>query len=732
MKRPMAGLGSALLLGIVAAFAISSRFSMTGCAVLDRLAASLPEQDGRVALSGTVAELREKAWGWEAVLSGLSVAQPEEGGSGMGRVAFDARVRFYEDAAEQAALLLPGDRAAVVLEPDACRPASNDGGFDSGMTDLAKGIGLSGSGSLVEASRPSVSPRRWFHQANLRLSEQMEKILPPETAGPLMTMLLGNSELLDEAVRLGYQASGLSHLLAISGLHVALLGFGVYRMLQLATGKEKGPAAAAIVFTWLFCLLTYAHTSTVRASIMLTVQLSTRFNRRRYDGRSALYMTFAAMLLWQPWQLFGIGFQLSFLAVAGILHLYRPLAQRWDKPWLKPLAMLVSVNLATFPVLAETFHQFPPYSFLANLLVVPFMGLVVGIGSAAVGLSFVHLEAGRFLAGSCHAILSAINGLNGIIQALPFSSLSTGTMDWIRWTLLFGAAYFLFAGNRDGRVSLAVLAGAAAVLLASGLWQQGVLRVSMLDVGQGDALAIHYSGRTWLVDGGGWMGREGSNTGRNVLLPYLRANGVNALEGVFVTHADFDHVYGVIELLSYMPCKTVYLPAAYEKVQAEGLLASLLEASSAAGAQVAYLKAGEVWRFRRLAVECLSSGLPGGSGNDQSLVLSLGFGDFDMLLAGDAEEPIEEKLAASGKLRPVEVLKTGHHGSSTSSSEAFIAALSPETALISVGEGNRFGHPSPEVVERLENHGVRIAMTKDAGQIDIWTAGFGGKYLCAN
>ncbi len=240
------------------------------------------------------------------------------------------------------------------------------------------------------------------------------------------------------------------------------------------------------------------------------------------------------------------------------------------------MALVTSVNLATYPVLANTFHQFPVYSLFANLLVVPFMGLVVGAGSIALAVSFLSMKAGAFLAGSCHYLLTAINVINGIVAELPSSTVSTGVMDWIAWTVFLAVCAVLLIKPALRPVLIGIGSSAVFVLLASSIWQGEVLEVSMLDVGQGDSIAVQYSGKTWLVDGGGWTGKEEGNTGKYVLLPYLRAEGCNSLEGVFVTHSDFDHIYGIIELLDYMDCKNLYLPVSY-RFNRDSLLEKLLE-----------------------------------------------------------------------------------------------------------------------------------------------------------
>lgn len=545
---------------------------------------------------------------------------------------------------------------------------------------------------------------------------------------------------------------------------------GVYRLLRKATGSYGAGGAAGIAFLALYVLMIGWSVSVVRAFLMFLFRIGADMTGRHYDSYTALACSAAAVILWRPLYLYDGGFWLSFGAVLGmlaILPLFRglPAAGLWAS---------LSVNLAIFPILAYYFFTFPPYSLFLNLLVIPLFSILLLLGLVGSLVCFASFPAGALILRGCRAVFWIYEESCRLAGSLPGAQLVTGQPRiWqmaAYYVCLTGAALLLWKIRRDreqqrqrggahsrgtvvqdgvcsrGAAFPGWRAWAGAILLmtlgivlmlpaVSRIPDAGKLSVTVLDVGQGDGIFIRGpNGGTYLVDGGSSDVKE---VGTYRLEPFLKSQGESALDYVFVTHGDADHYSGIAEWIEQaaqdggqgagsIGIGTLVLPV--EEVWDENLR-QLAQKARKAGISVSVIRPGQRLREGEMGLTCLQPGadFTGEPGNEASLVLALQYGQFDMLLTGDTEGEGEEWL--TGILErdyagtSWEALKAAHHGSKNSTTEEFLGAASPAYTVISAGRDNRYGHPHPETLLRLEEAGSRIESTAGKGAICLKTDG---------
>ncbi len=427
-------------------------------------------------------------------------------------------------------------------------------------------------------------------------------------------------------------------------------------------------------------------------------------------------------------------------------------------------AVLFSINISMFmaPVVAYYYYQLPTYSFLLNLIVVPLMGVVIVSGVLGVLGGLVAKWIGSILIIPGCWILDLYTGLSKLISMLPFSSIVVGKLSVyiiiLYYVLLFGILFFFShrkkvkelakksfdkSGNdlirirKEKRVALLQLKRyrqiviVLFIVLESLLYLKPVtiylnffspgLETMFLDVGQGDGIHIKCSdGTNLMVDGGSTTVKE---VGKYRITSYLKSQCNSTIDYWFLTHGDEDHISGLIEILnnniSGIKIKNIVLP--YMKEYDENLL-TIQKAADDKGIDVHAIKKGDTLEFGDTKLKCLHPTLDTSSDdlNDYSIVLSVEYSNYSMLLTGDLTSAQETYMK---NLKQYTLLKVGHHGSKYSSSEEFLSAVKPRIGILSSGKGNRYGHPTPEVMERLEAVGCKYIRTDESGGISVVSNG---------
>jgi competence protein ComEC len=606
--------------------------------------------------------------------------------------------------------------------------------------------GITASGGFIDGSvilRAS-SIRSWIDRARARVRRRIEATFHPDASPLARALVLGETNLTaedDEAFR----ASGLSHLLAVSGTHLvlAVAGFAaalralLVRIRPLAARIEVGRVTASICIpaAWFYADFAGGGGSALRAAGMLTAGMLAHALGRKSCARRSFAWSLLGPALLDPLALCDLSFGLSAGATAGLLLLSRPISgaivrgPKVLQKILAPIATTLAAMLGCAPLVTLISPTFPLLGIAANIVAAP-VGEV-----AALPVCLAHavlwwappVERGTALLGSgalliVRAIARFTESFHGTLAIPP------PTAPQLAVVAVAATAAWLAEGRlrRVGRV----LVGAAALLLLEVLAAragapQGKLRVSVLDVGQGDSILIDLpGGGAMLIDAGGFVGSP-VDTGARVLLPLLRTRRRSGLDIVVMSHPHPDHFGGLLSTVQGVRVGELWDTGQGEDHGAGPVYASILGALRDRGVPIRRPKdlCGAPRTISGATVEVLSpcpSFHPDASANDNSFVFRVTYGRRSALLVGDAEHEAEAELVHR---RPealrADLLKIGHHGSRTSTSAAFLQAVSPSLAAISCGVRNRFGHPHPIALSTLAAHRVPVVRTDRGGQV-IW------------
>jgi competence protein ComEC len=644
--------------------------------------------------------------------------------------------------------------------------AARRGTLASGGTEDVRIVSrATGVGALIDRLRAHVRRR-------------IEATFVPEAAPMARALVLGESDL-DAADNQAFRASGLAHLLAVSGTHLVLVVAGAVgacssilcRWVAVSGRWDVGRFSAAfgVLFAWLYADFAGGSGSARRAAAMLSFALSARAFGRRPDGPRAFGLSLVGASLFDPLIAFDLSFLLSAAATAGLMVLQRPLAASLESGWTRcaslrvfrghrdahegaarPPRFAVSVAAAVATTLAATIGCAPLIAFLAPSLPlggIPANLLAVPLGEVlALPLCLVHVVLGAFPVVERGDALVA----SGSLVLVRTIARATERISWLAlpvpppsaWqcAILWCGAAAIGWGSRKSRLSTALVTAALLVLCEANLRRQGAprdkLRITVLDIGQGDASLVDLpDGRAFLVDAGGMVGSP-VDTGQAVIAPVLRARRRAALEAVVLSHPHPDHFGGIGSAIANIAVGEFWDSGQGEEEGAGPVYAALLRTFRARG--VAVIRPADLCGRRRTfggaTIELLAPcprPIPFANANDNSLVLRLSYGERAALLVGDAEHEEETGLLARspGAVR-ADFLKVGHHGSRTSSSPAFLRAVGATDVAISCGVRNRFGHPHPITLRNLKEV-ARIFRTDRDGSIRWETDGKTARVLTA-
>lgn len=597
-------------------------------------------------------------------------------------------------------------------------------------------------------------------------------IAAKDDAGIFEAMLLGEKDNLEDVVKIRYQMAGIIHILAISGLHISVLGIGFFDLLKKA-GLGNVPAGMVALSALLqYGILTGESVSAMRAVGMFLLAVGARIAGRTYDLLTALAVSAVLLLLDAPANLYNSGFWLSFGAVAGlgvvapVFTGYIRIENRLATSAVKMLLSSLAVQMTTLPVMLRIYGEISLAGFFLNLLVLPTVSAVLVSGIASVAIGMVTVRAAVYAVLPGRALLFLYEKLCELAARLPFCTWIAGSPTlWqcaCYYALLLGGVGILWKSQRavkwkrvgrkafseetgkyadlDIRENCATgngdlrkrsfLTRVSGVIIAVGFGiliyrPSGNLQITCLDIGQGDCISIQLpQGQNFLIDGGS---SNKKNIARYQILPYLKNQGIAVVDAILISHTDNDHISGVLELFDYMSehltsvrVKNLILP---EWTQPDDAYQNLIDKAQTAGVKVQkgrkgeYVQAGDTL-FRFLSPE---KGTTGTETNEDAMVVELLYGQFKGLFAGDIGAETEKKLLP--ELEDVDFLKVGHHGSRYSSCQEFLDVIRPEMAVISCSATNTYGHPSGETIERLEDAGAKIWYTMKKGAVTVATDG---------
>ena len=713
---------------------------------------------------------------------------------------------------------LPGIGSRIRCEGEVShfREATNPGEFNAKEYYNRQGIAFELRDAAVTGSSQNDSLyRQTLWRLKTHMGNALEALLSPEDASVMKAMLLGDKKGMDREIKSLYQAAGISHVVAISGLHISILGTGVYNLLsalfdRLQAARQKFPpgkrgrpssgkvssgkipaCAVSAFFLLSFLFMTGFSASSMRAGIMFALSLTARLLGRTYDTATALATAAALLLVENPAWIDDAGFQLSFtaaLAASAAVPAFSDMANLKD--WLlkqknggsikrfrerdshslkhrlqngicSGFRSSFCVSMVTLPLVLSSFYEWNVLSVAVNLAVIPLMSVLLGgCILLAVSGSLILLLGEEWLflltpaALPVQAILFLYKILCRIGSAGGLGLFRPGAPQLWQILLFYAGLLLVFLGAKH----LPRIGGYAACALLCLLFVTGKpsgTQVTMLDIGQGDCIHIRsQNGRHYLCDSGSTSKLQ---AGTWQVIPFLKHQGVNRLELIFVSHCDSDHISAIYEILEWAGEGNLQIGGLVLSASGpeDEMRASLIAAAKKNGVPVYRMGAGDEIRRGNTIFQAVypfssenTSSLSGDNHfsavsdrNASSLVLrfseirgedhkafagntsapSLPGEVFSLLLTGDVEASGEAEIlsACPELISGCTILKTAHHGSDTSTTQEFLNAASPQAALISCGKDNSYGHPHEEVLSRFRSAHIPVFITAECGAITV-------------
>lgn len=578
------------------------------------------------------------------------------------------------------------------------------------------------------------------------MMNRCEKIYPDEEAGILEAMLFGEKSELSGDIKELYQAAGISHVLVISGLHISLLALAVAGILRRLGFPMPVWVILSVGVLAGYGILIGQPTTAVRALLMFFVLQGARLLGRSYDLLSALAFAGILMLLDNPDLILDGGCRLSFCAVIGVgwyvsekNKIFRSIGEKEKRKnrgkggkGSSAGAILENIRagwylwLFTLPVMLDTFYQVSVVGLLWNLVAIPLLPVIIASGGLGVVLAGWNIFLGSLAGSPAYGMLQLYQEIGNISEKLPVGMWTPGQPSkpviagyYLVIFLLVLVEKQLIKREKRWKIfpGMELCSMLLLLLLMAHPWQQRE-KITFLDVGQGDASLLQSGGQTLLLDGGSTSQK---NVGTYVILPYIKQQGISCLEAVVLTHTDQDHINGVTEVLEegkkgWLTVKNLMYPYWMEGTEQGKQLKKLAEE---AGASCRKIRAGDRLTIGKAEAVVLypKEQEKIAEPNAGSLVLFWKWEGVRAMFTGDLPEEKERELLQN--LPACEILQVGHHGSATSTCREFLEQVQPSLAVISCAMKNRYGHPSPDTVDRLKKTGCEIRYTMKSGAITI-------------
>ncbi|MEK3853076.1 DNA internalization-related competence protein ComEC/Rec2 [Cytobacillus sp. FSL H8-0458] len=558
---------------------------------------------------------------------------------------------------------------------------------------------------------------------------------PEQTAPLAIALVFGDRNFVDEDTIASYQKIGIIHLLAISGLHVGMLA-GMFFLAGIRAGITRENMTSILIMVLpVYAILTGAAPSVLRAVFMMLLVLLAKKLKAPIQLADVISIVFAGYLFISPFIIYNAGFQLSFAVALSLILSAPAIFKKFTHPFAALLAVSFICQMAAIPILLWHFYEVSIISIIANLVFVPlFSSIVLPV---VLILFFIDLLTGGradFLLHVFEKMIIFLNWIAEMLSAIPNSTLILGRPSVLMLIIYLLLIPAFFAGWERSKNKKAIIKNGVLPILAivfhylSNVFTPAG-EITFIDVGQGDSILIKlpYGRGNYLIDAGGalmvetedWkMRSDPYETGKDTVVPFLKSKGISKIDKFFLTHGDMDHIGGASAVLREMKVKSVVFPQGAKFSEAEK---DLIVQAKNNKSEIVFTKAGDSWLIGDSVFQVLSPfGGEMGDGeekNDGSIVLFAKVGGLNWLFTGDLEEHGEGQLIKSYPKLKADVLKIGHHGSKTSSTELFLAGVKPRIGVISAGRNNRYGHPHNDVMSRLNDYNVKVLRTDKQGAV---------------
>ena len=650
-----------------------------------------------------------------------------------------------------------GDRIRVKGEYIIPEEARNYGGFN--YKEYLKIRNVYG---IFEAERIEILENNnlsfielFSNKVKLKIIENFNKILPESTSQLFLGILIGYDDNLQENIEESFEKSSLTHLLAVSGAHIAYIIVGFEFLFSKLKFSKKITNTITMVFLVFFMYITDFSSSVVRASIMGIIQLFSLMLYRKNDIKTCISISMLLILIDNPYKILDVGLILSYLATIGIIC-FSKLRKKTNRKlslkekvveYIKELILItICANIFVTPIMVYNFNTISLTFVISNLFAGILIGPITIGGFILIIISFINLKSAHIISVPYNLLLELLVKCTNLTSKFKMSQILVPTPSAfsiaIYYIVLFLSISYIFIKRKYSNrylvrkisyyiqsflkvlkenlrlILISLFVFLILIILISYLIPKN-LKIHFIDVGQGDStLIITPTNKKIMIDSGG--SETGSfDVGESTLLSYLLDRKITTLDYICISHFDSDHCHGFIYLLKNIKVKNIILSKQHETTYN---FEEIMRIAKEKDINILKVEAGDtlqIDKFVKLKIfspdEKLTDDI-----NDNSIVMKLEHLDFSCLFTGDISQQIEQNLVKKyGRSLESDILKVAHHGSKTSSDESFIRTVRPKVALIGVGKNNKFGHPNSEVLRKLENIGSRTYRTDEDGEITI-------------
>ena len=562
------------------------------------------------------------------------------------------------------------------------------------------------------------------------------------TAALLAALILGEKQELDPQMIDNFKNVGVIHVLAISGLHVGFIITFIFSVLSLLRLNYRAKIWALLTVLIIYIIMVRFKTPVIRASSMAILYLIGQSLERKSSNYNIIFAAMTIILLIEPREIFNPGFHFSFMAVFSIIYGYEKLNQilplnafiekyklryRWLTIFRKLIWMPCLVSLAavigTAPLTLYYYGIFPSYALLANLLVIPLTGIIVFLSLFILFTGVISDIISEGIAMMIQTVHLMLQWLVNLISNLPYSSYLTPIPTLGQLSIMYLWIILILNIRKNTRiVILLIFVLILSFVISTRSDRQTELQIAVLDVGQGDATFVRFPNQiSMLIDGGDRSFQW--DQGEKTVLPFLQSMNALHINYLVGSHPHNDHIGGFLTLINSVAIDTLILSGYQYNSK---LFASLLRDAKNKNVSIKIVGKGDllmpdplcrVYILHPDSTHIRSENFHGAECNNSSVVLKIQYGENSVLFTGDLEKSGEQPLLHYDSFLESEILKIGHHGSSTSTSDDLLEKVNPLLALISVAKKNKFRHPSPKTLERLRRHGIITYQTSREGAL---------------